>query len=166
MTEAPSIERAPEEVALFNAAFIALLVREAAQGHAEQQRDSLGLPLVLAYLIVPLALHKPTRDVLPRTVASQMHEWVQNAPLVRVGLADRVRALRPLVGSAVAYGVGTGVVTADAGRLSARRRKTKPTGLWFSQDFEECFKTARFLGRWFERQSDVATALAIWGLKP
>jgi hypothetical protein len=69
-----------EEEALFNPAFLSLLLRESAAQYSARSggRD---LPTVLAYLIAPVALHGPTREVLPTHVTAQMGEWVRAHPV-------------------------------------------------------------------------------------
>lgn len=60
-----------EEEALFNPAFLALVVRDAAAEHMKRSEGQ-GLPTMLAYLMTPLALHGPTRRSLPNNVRAQM----------------------------------------------------------------------------------------------
>ena len=56
MSVTVSETRPVEEPALFNAAFLALIIRRAAEEH-EQRASGRFLPVMLAYLVAPLALH-------------------------------------------------------------------------------------------------------------
>src|SRR5689334_23261202 len=93
-----------EEQALFNPAFLAVMIRRAAEDH-EKRADGRLLPVVLTYLAAPLALHGPTRRQLPTLVTVQMGEWIRNHPDASAGLDVRARALRPLVSSGLRMGL-------------------------------------------------------------
>jgi hypothetical protein len=154
-----------EELALFNAAFLALLVRRAADEH-ERRSDGQLLPTMLVYLALPLALHGPTRRQLPSNVAAQLGEWIRAHPDTAAGLGERARALRPLVSSGLRLGLTHGLITAESGRIRALALRRRPRGMPRSAEVEECIDKAGFLGRWFSEQPDPVTTLALWGLRP
>jgi hypothetical protein len=159
---APS--RPLEEEALFNPAFLSLLVHAAAGEHS---RRSIGraLPVVLAYLVVPLALHGPTRRSLPTNVRAQMGEWIRVHPEAVLGLADRARALRPLVSAGVRLGLVHGVLRAGDRGIDAGAPRRRPQGMVRSTEVDACIAKAGFLGRWFAEQPDSTTTMALWGLR-
>jgi hypothetical protein len=154
-----------EEEALFNAAFLAMVVRDAAADHAERS-DGRGLPTVLAYLIAPLALHGPTRRSLPGKVTSQMGEWTRGHPEALIGLADRARALRPLVSDGIRLGLLHGLLRSRGATLEGMPLGRRPRGMARSEDVDACLAKSRFLGRWFAEQPDPMTAMVWWGLRP
>lgn len=157
--------RPVEELALFNAAFLALLARRAADEHVRRSGGR-PLPTVLAYLALPLALHGPTRRTLPSNVTAQMGEWIRSHPEAAAGLGGRARALRPLVSAGLRLGLAHGLLTADAGTVRANALRRRPRGMARSVEVDECVDKAGFLGRWFSEQPDPVTALALWGLRP
>lgn len=155
-----------EEMALFNPAFLARLLHGTA--HEYEKPSGNGLPVPLAFLSVPLALHKPTRDDLPRTSAALMQKWIREHPRHMARLSSRVLGLRPFTGLAIRFGIEHGVLTSQGGLLSGGSLLRRPRNLssFETAEIEECMKAAQFLGRWFARQPDAATALAWWGLAP
>ena len=161
---ARSIPRPFEEEALFNPAFLSLLLREAATQFSERSSGR-DLPAVLAYLIAPVALHGPTRQALPTHVTAQMGEWVRAHPGVLVDLPSRARSLRPLVSIAACFALRHGILDGGDGVLRAGTIKRRPRGMAKSADVEDCLSRAGFLGRWFSEQTDATTTLAIWGLR-
>ena len=68
-------ERPPEVAHLFNPAFCALLLREAVRGFAEVSPS--GMPHPLVFLLLPIVLHKATRESLPGSITTKMHPWLQ-----------------------------------------------------------------------------------------
>jgi hypothetical protein len=159
-----SMPRPFEEEALFNPAFLSLLLRESATQFGERSAGK-ELPAVLAYLIAPVALHGPTRRVLPTHVNAQMGEWVRAHPSVLVDLPNRARSLSPLVSIAVCFALRHGVLGGGEGLLRAGTVKRRPRGMARSADVDDCLSRAGFLGRWFSEQADATTTLAIWGLR-
>lgn len=157
--------RPVEEQALFNAAFLALMIRRAAEEH-EQRAGGRLLPVMLAYLIVPLALHGPTRRQLPTHVTTQMGEWIRNHPEASAGLDVRTRVLRPLVSTGLTMGLRHGLVAGEDGTLRALALRRRPRGMARSVEVDACIDKAGFLGRWFSEQPDALTVLALWGLRP
>jgi hypothetical protein len=155
-----------EEVALFNPAFLARLLNATANDYAVGAKR--GMPAAFAFLAIPLVLHKPTRDDLPTNAASQMQTWIREHPRHIVRLDARVVGLRPFVGLAIRFGVQHGVLTSVDGTINAGNVKRRPPGFAERETPEvgACFRAANFLGRWFARQPDTATLLALWGLRP
>lgn len=155
-----------EEVALFNPAFLARLIRDAVNDYGEDARQN--MPVSLAFLLVPLVLHKPTRDDLPTVASSQMQTWIREHPRHLAQLGTRVIGMRSFVGLAIRFGLHHGVLTSEDGRIGSGSVKRRPRGYNESESLEvqECLRASRFLGRWCARQSDAATLLAVWGLRP
>lgn len=162
-TAAPRV-RPFEEEALFNPAFLALVLHRVAKEH--EQRGGLAMPVVLAYLVPPLALHRATREALPGVATSQMGEWIRSNPLLITTLAERARSLRPLVSSALCMGLRHGALVTDGSNVRAGHLKRRTPGFPSSQDAADCLTAAGFLGRWFAEQPDPVTVLALWGLRP
>jgi hypothetical protein len=161
-----SIETRPvEELALFNPAFLALLLRRAAEEH-EARSGGGAMPTVLGYLVAPLALHGPTRRALPVTVLSQMGEWIRSHPEASIGLGDRARALRPLVSHGLRLGLQHGLLSSDGPCVRANQLRRRPRGMARTAEVDQCIEKAGFLGRWFSEQPDAITTLALWGLRP
>jgi hypothetical protein len=154
-----------EELALFNPAFIAVLLHNSTRGYT-RRTSSKPFPVAFAYLVTPLALHQPTRQQLPITVATQMAVWTQGNPLLLADLPSRVRALRPLVSDACCLALRHGVLTSDSDGLLPSRLRRRIKAVSLTRDGEDCLAHGSFLGRWFAGQPDVATALAMWGLRP
>jgi hypothetical protein len=155
-----------EEAALFNPAFLTRVIHDAVGDYENEARQRMPVPL--AFLLTPLALHKPTRDDLPRNANAQMQTWIREHPRHMAQLGKRVIGMRPFVGLAIRFGVLHDVLTSEDGGIGAEKLKRRPRGFNESESAEvrECLRAAKFVGRWFARQPDVATLLALWGLRP
>jgi hypothetical protein len=151
-----------EERTNYNPAFLALLLREAAGSYHEESQ--LPLPAPLAFIALPLVLHRPTRESLPNIISTSMPVWLQEHQVLREGFAARARAVAPAVREALVVALASGVVRLDGGAFASAaepfraRRATAET--------RAIIRRARFVGRWLARAGDVETIYFLWGIKP
>lgn len=160
-------KRPVEEANLLNPAFVALLIRQAADNHTKY--EGLSLPWVLAYLVVPVALFAPARTALPGNTNTPMAAWTERHPDLRLMVARHAPALTPVVREAMLIGMRHNMLSLIDGRIVAGtlRRRVRGTP-WRdpTDDFQSCTQKAAMLGRWFSRAGSPATILALWGLRP
>lgn len=160
-------QRPDEEAYLLNPAFLATLLH--ATAHAFRSVENEPMPVLLAYLAMPVVLHKPTRDLLPGRTTASLVNWLDDHPEARLLLADRAASLVPFVREGLAFGVAHGVLNVDAGlNLEAGRRARGGLTqlLNSSADYASCFRAAAVMGKWMARSGSVPTQMALWGVKP
>jgi hypothetical protein len=158
-------ELRPKEVAnLLNPAFCAILLRESVVGY--QKETSRGMPYPLSFLILPIVLHAPSRNALPRTIAKKLHAWIEENQLARVRFVERVRSLVNHTKESIIFAFNGHILEiSDIGLLThIGRQPQMPWGDNSESYF--CYKKAHFVGRWFGHSGDLATIFAIWGIKP
>jgi hypothetical protein len=158
-------EDRPLEIAnLLNPAFCALLLRDAA--YAYEKRASAGLPYPLAFLILPIVLHRQTREALPRTTATLLHPWLLDHSLLQMEVQVLSRRLLPYSREAVIFGLlHSALNVADDGSLESGMKSVRKV---FDRHTEPdaCRKAASFVGSWFGKVGDPALVLAMWGIMP
>jgi hypothetical protein len=161
------VDRTSEEARLFNPSFLGLLVWSATAGYMQATR--MGLPFELVFVALPLSLHKPTRDALPRNQRTSLPAWLDENSHLRVGFVERTKGLLPFVREAVLFGAHHGLITiSDGGRLepSPRPRTLTRYTSEVTEDVRDCLRRAEFLGRWFGTAGTSATIMALWGIAP
>ena len=158
-------DRPPEIAHLFNPAFCALLVREGVVGFTEANPG--GMPYALVFLLLPIVLHKDTRESLPTTTATKMHPWIQQHQEARVGFAERCAAVAAYTREAILFAAnGTLLAFSQNGALQAPRIRLKRSSWPPDSESETCRRRARFVGRWLASAGDNATIFAMWGIRP
>lgn len=84
------------------------------------------MPVTFAFLILPSALHKPTRDALPGTTAASMWSWLRSNPVILMDFASRVQAFRPFTGAAISYGLRRTALTSSPGSIAVGNLSRRP----------------------------------------
>lgn len=169
MSVIPWRNQAVEQARLLNPAFLGALVMEAARGYEDESGDAQGLPYALAFVALPVVLHKPTRDALPRQIRTSLAAWVVEHPEAQVGFPERSTALVPLVKDAILLASRDGLLRLEGTRFKAtgnRRSLDAYSKSCQSLEVQECLKKALFLGRWFSRAGEATTVMALWGVRP
>lgn len=157
-------ERPIEIRNLFNPAFCGVVLLRAFQGFEEE--DDSGMPFSLALLVLPLCLHKDTREILPSNSRSYLLKTISDNPQVLVGFAERTRRLLPYTFEALGLMMQLqSFEVTDQGRLRMRDRgiHNKVDG---TQESIECQRAARIVGKNFAKIGDRVTIYTTLGIRP
>ena len=155
----------PIEVAnLFNPAFCALLLRQAVEAHEDE--TGRGMSYVVAFVVLPVVLHKSTRELLPRSAATKLHGWLQTNEQVRVGFAERVQQMVQITQEGLLFALQHKALALDkTGALIPGEQKLGKFKVAKDSEAALCAKKAEFIGRWFSSVSNPVAFLALWGIK-
>jgi hypothetical protein len=149
---------------LFNPAFCGLVLFRALEGYEEENPE--GIPFSLALLILPLCLHKDSRQIFSDSPRSYLLKIVEKNPQLLVGFATRASDLMPF--SLEAFGLlmaqGCFVVSPD-GRLKTVSRKVRKT-ITGTNESISCQRVARIIGKEFARIVDRVTIYTTFGIRP
>ena len=149
---------------LFNPAFCGLILVRALQGYEEENPD--GMPFSLALLVLPLCLHKDSRQVIADSPRSYLLKTVENNPQFLVGFANRTTDLLPF--ALEAFGLlmerGCFVVLQD-GRLKTVPDRVRKSVTGTSESVS-CQRVARIIGKEFARIADRVTVYTTFGIRP
>jgi hypothetical protein len=159
-------ERTVEEAHLLNPAFCCAVLSASVVGYASE--GSVGIPFVLSFLVLPITLHKRTRESLPRDTRTSLAAWLQQNAEARVGFAPRVIALRPHTREAILFGTTHGWITLSGGLLAptVNERTINNSAQSLETEARECLRRATFVGKWFARTGSASTVMALWGVRP
>lgn len=149
---------------LFNPAFCGLVLFRALQGYEEQ--DARGMPFSLSLLVLPLCLHKDSREVIARSPRRYLLKTAEKNQQVMVGLAERVTQMLPYAFEGFGLLMERGcIAVAGDGRLETVPGKVRKT-VRGTDETVSCQKVARIVGREFARIADRATVYTAFGIRP
>jgi hypothetical protein len=169
MEKVPDWDQRPFEIAyLLNPAFCALLLHEAIKGYQKEHLSDSGMPYYLSFLILPIVLHKTTRELLPRRITKELYDWLKENPRVYNDYPGRVRRLTPFTREAIIFGMQRGLIGVDEeGDLVDPNSHSSPlTATCSSRELSLYLKSARLVGRWFARTGNVVTIYRMWRIQP
>ncbi len=162
----PWDERPFEIRNLFNPAFCGLVLFRALQGFEEN--DDRGMPYSLTLLILPLCLHKYSREALAAGARGYLLKVAEKNPQVHVGFAERATAMLPYALEAFGLMMERGCITvSDDGRIrtvdKALRKTVDTKG---TAETIASQRVARFVGREFATIADRVTIYTTFGVRP
>ncbi|MGE5360768.1 MAG: three component ABC system middle component [Bacteroidales bacterium] len=149
---------------LFNPAFCGLVLFRALHGYEEENAQ--GMPFSLSLLVLPLCLHKDSREVIAGSPRSHLLKTTEKSQQVMVGFADRVTQMLPYAfeGFGLLMEMGC-IAVADDGRIQTVPGKVRRT-VSGTAETASCQKVARIVGREFARIADRATVYTTFGIRP
>jgi len=163
----PWIERTREEAHLLNPPFCCVTLSSACFGFSEPNGQP--LPFAVAFMVLPIVLHKHTRESLPRTTRTSVPAWLQDHAEARIGFHERLIALKPHTREALRYGLGFDWIAIGGSgfiRCVVPGNRIYRAIRSLDGDAQECVSRARFLGKWFGTSVSTETLMALWGIRP
>lgn len=150
------------ELALFNPAFLGLIVIEAARDY--RAVTGAHMPVELAYLVPPLVLHEETRSQLPKAASARLSGWMASHPIISAEYPIRAQETVPVVREAIMYLLAGGSAELREGGLAVR----VPTlhAEMFTGDGMSVLKKAALVGRWFGKSGASSTIFGLMGVRP
>lgn len=156
-------KRIPEIAYLLNAAFCSSIIYHVILGY--QKKAKREFPFTLVYLILPIVLHKSTRERI--TSRTNMVVWIQKHPDVLVGFPDRAKSLVSFANESVEFLLLQEVLQISNGELSVAKTLSKSKiNAIEDQEIHECYNKAENVGRWFAQMGAEENIYAAWGVKP
>jgi Family of unknown function (DUF6521) len=159
-------ERPAEEARILNPAFCGELVgRTVGEYHRSRQA---ALSLATAFLVLPLTLHKPTREALPGRANTAFAGWIAEHASLLAELPERARRLRPVTREALLFSLRHQLLALEGGELVPGANRVRLNAR-FSVNTDEVNATrsaAGLLGRWFAGQGAQGSILQGLGVAP
>jgi hypothetical protein len=157
--------RPPEIAALLNPAFCGFLL---STGLNEYNKNvDKGAPYAFPFVMLPLVLHKPTRERFPRSSRTAFSAWITNADtaIAKIGFAERAKNMAPYVKEGLTFAMqNNSIYVTESGRLKTTpAKKSFPSA---TQEVNECIRASVMCGKWFSMVGDFKTAMALLGVKP
>ncbi|MEE4577550.1 three component ABC system middle component [Paenibacillus polymyxa] len=156
----------PEEVAnLLNPAFCGEIIRRCIRKYYENTEVPFQYSLI--FLILPIVLHRGTREKIQSSTRKQMHVWIQENQKVRIGFAARAKNLVPVTKETLAFLMQLKAIHINKDG-SIKITKYKKTNLASHNDGEiaDILKKAETIGKWFANAGTTSTIYTMWGVKP
>jgi hypothetical protein len=156
-----------EEKVLLNPSFCSIILWYAARGYSGFAGNA--LPFSLTFLVLPMVLHKHTREALPGKITSSLPVWLDEYPLARAHIAERARMLVPFTKDALVFGGVHKLLAFRGDTVVSDLRWEKSIARTLkgsSPEVLSCARQSEFVGRWLARAGDPGTVMALLGVRP
>jgi len=162
----PKWEDRPVTVAnLLNPAFCGEILRLVIKEYEKESGDK--TPFELLFLVLPLVLHKQSRESLPATTSKNFYEWLEENTMTKININNKVKSLVPYTREAILFLIyHKAIKINENGKLEFV--KYRKTSLPYIDDNEvkDIFKKSSMLGKWFSKIGNTKTIYASIGIKP
>lgn len=158
-------QRPEEEAYLFNPAFCCTILTSSIIGYNEFNTKGMHFPL--CFLVLPIILHRPTRNSLP-DLRSSLASWMLKNSKSRILLPERTIAFKPFTKEALLFGFQHKWIELDQNGhfKSDKEAKIDKALKILKEDANKCVKDSRFLGRWFAKAGPAENVMTMWGVRP
>jgi hypothetical protein len=124
------------------------------------------MPFSISLLVLPLSLHKASREAIIRGNQSYLTKIVDENPGMIVGLAERCRSMLPHMFEAYGLLMQHGAINVSAdGNITTIRGYLRKQ-LFGTAESHACLQAAQILGRKFAAIGDRVTIYTTFGVRP
>ncbi|AJW71227.1 three component ABC system middle component [Nitrosopumilus adriaticus] len=157
-------ERPIEVQSLLNPAFCGEIMLECIKTYNVK---SGSFPITLAFLIFPLVLHQPTREILPFS-SKYLHSALNQNKEVLIGFSQRANHMISITIETLFFLLQTEVLKVDSYGKITINKKVKLSKIPESRDSEiqDCLNKSHQLGRLFSKGGKPSTIYAMFGVRP
>ncbi len=150
---------------LLNPAFCGEIIRRCAKSYSDETQKP--FPFVLTFILLPIVLHKATREALPRTIRKSLHAWLEENPSVKIGFAIRCQQMVPFTKEALVFLLQHKAIKLDekGDALSYSFRKKIIDDIE-REEINDCFNKSEFIGKWFAKSGNSQAIYSFWDVKP
>ena len=157
--------RATEVAHYYNPAYVGRLLKEFINAYENEKPE--GVPYELTFIALPLVILKSFRLALPRTIRTQLHNWIEENSDYKVEFAATVKELIPIVKETLIFLLQKNLlIINDNGKLVIGSERLNRKYHRDTEEILESIDKAKFMGKWFAKAGEVTTIYALWGIRP
>jgi hypothetical protein len=158
------IERSNEVAYLLNPAFCGRLLYSVIRTYTVESNRAFPFPLV--YLILPLLLHKNTREVI--NSKTQLLRWIQKYEYLFIDFPKRTKELVQITNEAIELLLASEhlVLTANAELNVTTTKPTLSKTRFTDDEVKECIAKSEHIAKWFARTGKPEIIYISMGVRP
>ncbi|MPL70223.1 hypothetical protein SDC9_15978 [bioreactor metagenome] len=159
-------ERSVITANLLNPAFCGEVIRRTIVSYNNNDENQ-KFPFSLSFLILPIVLHKKTREHMPMRSSTYFHSWVEENEFLFIDFAERVRELNPFSKESILFLLQhEAVEITEKGEFTVRPyRNKKPKGENIDEIID-IYRKAELLGKWFRLTGNDQTIYMFLKIRP
>lgn len=159
-------ERSVITANLLNPAFCGEVIRRTIISYNDNENNEM-FPFSLSFLILPIVLHKKTREHMPMRSSTYFHSWVEENEFLFIDFVQRVRELNPFSKECMLFLLQhKAAEITEEGKITIKPyRKRTPRGENINE-IVEIYRKAELLGKWFRLTGNEQTIYMFLKIRP
>ena len=159
------IERNTIVANLFNPAFCGEIIRVVAMEY--NKHTNAKFPFAFSFIILPILLHKETREKLPRTTRTYFFVWVEENDNLFFDFSTRAKSLVKFTKEAISFSIAYNkLIINESSEIEPDMSRVK---VYQGEEYDEynaILKKAQMLGKWLSFTSDVKSIYSFLRITP
>jgi len=153
-------ERSTEIAYLLNPAFCGRLLYTTISKYSQETKRP--FPFALVYLVLPLLLHKRTREAI--NSRTKLLLWIQNHESLLISYAGRAKQLVPITNEAIEWLLQCNCIrlTASAELEISPTTPSLSKTKFANEEINDCLKKSEHIARWFVGAGKTETIFIAW----
>lgn len=150
---------------LFNPAFCGEVIRVVINSYNRHTKNI--FPFAFSFIILPILLHKKTRDKMPRTIRTYFFVWVEENDNLFFDFSLRTKSMVKYTKEALQFLLAyQKIVITREGEIATSIEKVKLINKEDFEEYNEIIKKAEMLGKWLATTSDVKSIYSFFRITP
>lgn len=149
---------------LLNPAFTGEIIRCALKGYSSENKRDMDFALV--FILLPIILHEPSYNSLPRTTRKKFFEWYENSKEQKINLSTRIKEMVPFTRETINFLIYYNGVTVVDSRIHLNPYRKKSIDKAHLELVQQFFKKSEMVGKWLAKSGSTQTIFATLGISP
>lgn len=150
---------------LFNPAFCAEIIRVVAMEY--NKHTNTKFPFVFSFIVLPILLHKETRERLPRSTRTYFFVWVGNNDNLFFDFSKRAKNMVKYTKEALSFSIAYNKMHInEKGEIETDMSRVKKFNGEEYDEYNDILKKAQLLGKWLSFTSDVKSIYSFLRITP
>ncbi len=150
---------------LFNPAFCGEIIRATVKEY--NKHTSTNFPYAFAFLVLPIVLHKATRERMPRSVRTYFFVWVEQNDDLFFDFSKRTRGMVKYTKEALSFLLIHNKIELNVNaEILATDERIKKINKEDYEEYNGILKRAEMLGKWLSTTSDVKSIYSFLRITP
>ncbi|MCB0382450.1 MAG: hypothetical protein KDD05_03900 [Psychroserpens sp.] len=150
---------------LLNPAFCGEIIRRFIKAYNDKSDKQASF--ILCFIVLPILLHKETREQLPKTTNTHLLTWIDSKDALFIDFPSRVKNMKTYTKEALMFLLYQEAIifNVEARIETTAFRKKRHNGEG-TEEVDEIFKKAEFLGKWLTKAEDIKTLFSFLRITP
>ena len=150
---------------LFNPAFCGEILRLVIKEY--NRNTPAEFPFAFLFIVLPILLHKETREKMPRNTRTYFFVWVEENDNLFFDFARRTKSMVKFTKESISFLLlYNKIIITESGGIIARGKTGKGITDEDHQEYNDILKRAEMLGKWLSKTSDVKSKYSFFRITP